>query len=255
MSYVKVESTVRLHPKFLKAGPAASWLWLCGLAHCQEALTDGFIADEALPFLGVPNARRLAAVLVDVGLWHTEQGGWRVHDYLDHNNSASDIRRIADERRKAGRKGGQSGAAGPPHLRKQFASMFAEQDVHQLEEQSANGVAKPAVTVPVRTEKQEQAPDGAGCSLNAVETRMLVAQHRRNRSRETIDGKPAIRVIAALARHLITTNPELASDEGELMERVKQACARANLNYAGAVGPAIDRARAQLARVAGARAS
>lgn len=52
MPWVRIEDTVPDHPKFLRAGPIAAWLWLCGLCYCQRQLTDGFIPKEALPFLG-----------------------------------------------------------------------------------------------------------------------------------------------------------------------------------------------------------
>lgn len=109
MAYIQVEASVRTHRKFLKAGPAASWLWLCGMGYCQDGLTDGFIPFEAIDYLGVkPNtARKLKTVLVSVGLWDVVDGGWRVHDYLQHNRSAQDIRTTKDRRRAGGALGGR----------------------------------------------------------------------------------------------------------------------------------------------------
>lgn len=106
MAWIKVESCVARHRKFLAAGPAASWLWLCGLAYCQEGLTDGFIPCQALPLLGPPSPHGLKAKLVAVGLWDEVDGGWRVHDYLEHNHSASYVGAIRSERRVAGARGG-----------------------------------------------------------------------------------------------------------------------------------------------------
>lgn len=256
MSYAKVETTVRLHPKFLKAGPEASWLWACGLMYCQEALTDGFIADATLPFLGVPKPARLAAVLVDVCLWHREGDGWRIHDYLKHNNSADDIKRIQKERQEAGRRGGRNRRN---QVVKQFAKAFVEQDVEQL----AKAVAKPSVavatSVSVQTEKQERA-DASASPVENPESRILnperverlndlIRQHRRRRSRETDNGKPAAEVIRALARHVVRQSAE--TDDGELRELLKAACARANLRYDGVtVSRALDQALARRRKVA-----
>jgi 5-methylcytosine-specific restriction endonuclease McrA len=80
MAWMKVETSVSRNRKFVKAGPGPSWLWVCGLAYCQEGLTDGFIPTEALPYLGVPrhNVHRCARVLVANGLWVVTDGGWRV---------------------------------------------------------------------------------------------------------------------------------------------------------------------------------
>src|SRR3990167_2110813 len=108
MAWIKVESSVARNRKFVKAGPAPSWLWLCGLAYCQEGLTDGFIPTEALSFLGVKPARPLASPLVLARLWVDVDGGWQVHDYLEHNKPASEVRRIQGERKVAGIHGGKA---------------------------------------------------------------------------------------------------------------------------------------------------
>lgn len=108
MAYIQVEASVRTHKKFLKAGPAASWLWLCGIGYCQDGLTDGFIPFEALGFLGIKasTAKNLKCALVAHGLWNEVPGGWQVHDYLEHNKSAAVIEGIKQGRRKSGSVGG-----------------------------------------------------------------------------------------------------------------------------------------------------
>lgn len=107
MAWLKIESSVARHRKFVQAGPAAAWLWVCGLAYCQEGLTDGFIPREALAYLGVKNLRPLVSHLVAAGLWDEVDDGWQVHDYLAHNKPASEIRRINSERRAGGKLGGR----------------------------------------------------------------------------------------------------------------------------------------------------
>jgi hypothetical protein len=102
-------------------------------------------------------------------------------------------------------------------------------------------------------EKQEHAPSASMCPVENVEisesgqdTRVLL--HRRNRSNETSDGQPAVRVIAALARHVLLKH-RTETDDGELREILKTACAKANLRYDGTtVADGIDRARAHLKR-------
>lgn len=104
---MKIETAVARNRKFVKAGPAPAWLWLCGLAYCQESLTDGFIPHEAITFLGVKNARHLVGHLVAAQLWEEKQGGWQVHDYLQHNISAEDIKRHNGKRAANGALGGR----------------------------------------------------------------------------------------------------------------------------------------------------
>jgi len=107
MSFVQVDSSVRTNRKFLRAGPAASWLWLCGNAYCQETLTDGFIPFEAIRYLGVQSPQPLIPKLVKAGLWDVVDGGWCVHDYLEHNKSADEIRRLKKRRGEGGKLGGR----------------------------------------------------------------------------------------------------------------------------------------------------
>jgi hypothetical protein len=90
VAYLKIDDNAPHHAKMLKAGPAACWLWVCGLSYCQRHSTDGFIPDAAIEWLGVGNPRRLASFLVSAGLWHRADGGWTVHDYLAWNESAEE---------------------------------------------------------------------------------------------------------------------------------------------------------------------
>lgn len=105
--FIKILTSVARNRKFVKAGPAPSWLWLCGVAYCQESLTDGFISDEALDFLGVKNARQLATHLVKAGLWEVTEGGWLVHHYLEHNRSAAEVAELSGIRADNGKRGGR----------------------------------------------------------------------------------------------------------------------------------------------------
>jgi hypothetical protein len=109
MSWLKIEDTIGSHHKIVKAGPAASWLWICSIAYAQHHLTDGFIDSKVLQHLGVQaNVKHLAEVLLQVGLWDRVSGGFRVHDYLKHNASAAHRRRIVRDKIRAGRLGGKT---------------------------------------------------------------------------------------------------------------------------------------------------
>lgn len=100
MAWLKVDDRVRTHPKVVKAGPAAAWLWFCGICYCREHLTDGFIGGGMVPSLspGLTNSKALATKLVDAGLWHVDSDGYRVHDFLDWNPArASVLQKRADD--------------------------------------------------------------------------------------------------------------------------------------------------------------
>lgn len=87
MAWVRIDDGVPHHRKFLQAGPAACWLWVCAVAYSQRQLTDGIVSREAVPTLGVASPKKLLDKLVTVGLLDVHTLGWKVHDYLDHNDS------------------------------------------------------------------------------------------------------------------------------------------------------------------------
>src|SRR5262245_61239770 len=115
MAWVRVDDQVPRNHKMLKAGPAACWLWLCGLAHAQSQFTDGFISHEALPMIGVQGkarCERLAQTLVSAGLFEVADGGYRIHHYHVHNRDAQTAKERRDDlaaaRQQAGAKGGRA---------------------------------------------------------------------------------------------------------------------------------------------------
>jgi hypothetical protein len=77
-----------------EAGEAAELLYVRGLAFCADVLSDGFISDRQLVrFVGVGmfDAIDRAVRLVEVGLWETVEGGYRVKSWLDWNRSRAEI--------------------------------------------------------------------------------------------------------------------------------------------------------------------
>lgn len=117
MSWVKIDDQLPGHPKFLEVGPTAGWLWLCGVTYCSRYNTDGFIQAAALPTLCPtlsPTLPELIESLLAAGLWEKVDGGYHVHDYLDYNPSATEVRerRAAGRRRQSEWKGRQGKVAG-----------------------------------------------------------------------------------------------------------------------------------------------
>jgi hypothetical protein len=174
-NHARILTSVPRHPKFLRAGPTASWLWLCAVCYCQDALTDGFISTEAIHTLGVAKPLKLAAALVRERLWHAEENGWRIHDYLDHNNSAEYINKIRQERKAAGSKGGS--APRKPLLKaiNQFDKQVAWDSLEQRPEQAAEPTFFGTTINDNGTTKSEELrmPDGSAASLADVRPRMV----------------------------------------------------------------------------------
>jgi hypothetical protein len=111
MSWVRLDDNFPEHPKIARAGGDAAWLHVCALAYCSRNLTDGLVPNAVLKKLSDRrNPIRLAAQLVDAGLWEREEAGWRVHDYLKFQPSRADVETERAQRSltkaEAGRRGG-----------------------------------------------------------------------------------------------------------------------------------------------------
>lgn len=106
MSWAKLDDAFYDHPKVMMTDFAALGLFASGLAYAARHLTDGKLVAPAVAMLSRGDAT-LAPKLVASGLWDvdpTGAGGWVIHDYLDWNVSANDVkilRNAAKTRMKA----------------------------------------------------------------------------------------------------------------------------------------------------------
>jgi hypothetical protein len=100
------------HPKLARIdNPLAPWLYARGIMYAGKYLTDGELPAAAVARLaGVP--AKLIDELVRVGLWHREghdcprcpqpgPGLVIVHDYLEHNRSAAEVKEQSAKRSRA----------------------------------------------------------------------------------------------------------------------------------------------------------
>lgn len=121
MAWLRIDDRVRTHPKIAQAGPAAAWLWFCGICYCREHLTDGFVPKAVVPTLAMnlPSPWKHAARLVEVRLWETASGGYQVHDFLEWNPSREDVMSQRDKERdkKRNQRSVPRGQVGDSHAR------------------------------------------------------------------------------------------------------------------------------------------
>lgn len=97
MTWAKLDDQFPTHPKVMRAGPEAAWLFVAGLCYCARHLTDGLLPKCAVVTLvSVRNVQRLVAKLVDVGLWEDVGDDYLVHDYLEYNPSRADVEGVRD---------------------------------------------------------------------------------------------------------------------------------------------------------------
>lgn len=111
------------HPKFLALTANAICLWLEGKNYCDMHATDGMIPREALKTFRFAGAKSIEALLRSCGvkpngeayasLWEPHIVGYRMHDYLEHNDchdevkqrledadDAAELRRLANKERQ-----------------------------------------------------------------------------------------------------------------------------------------------------------
>jgi hypothetical protein len=103
MTWARLDDDVNSNTKITVLSDAAFRLWACGLVYSQKELTDGFIPEHVLKTF--PVKRRPSSVLPELleslvkgkaPLWHKADGGYQIHDYLSHNDSAADIRKARE---------------------------------------------------------------------------------------------------------------------------------------------------------------
>ena len=129
MTWVRIDDRFPSHQKGIAAGPLGRDLFVCGLAYCNLHLTDGRIYDDAIRTLapGQRNPKRIAELLVEIGLWERIDGGYRVHDYHDWNRTSEEVANLIEMKRTAGRNGGlRSGEARRKHRATSSASGSTE---------------------------------------------------------------------------------------------------------------------------------
>lgn len=99
MAWIKLDDGLPEHAKIISVGGDAAWLHICALAYANRNLTDGHIPTGVLHRLSDRRqAAKLAARLVAVGMWHLDDDGWLIHDYLEYQPPRA---KVMEEREKA----------------------------------------------------------------------------------------------------------------------------------------------------------
>jgi hypothetical protein len=105
MAWVKFDDGYADHRKVAGLTDAAFRLHTAGILYCGRHLTDGLIEGAEVPRLVRRFRPKALTELVEGGLWVPLMDGglFRIHDYLDWNDTAEVVkaRRDAAARRKA----------------------------------------------------------------------------------------------------------------------------------------------------------
>lgn len=116
MTWAKLDDhlpTNRKWRRVVKKSPAAGCLWVASICYSARYLTDGRIPKDELDEVAPVKApEKLARLLVEEGLFEDHGDAWFVHDYLQWNLPAEEVRarQEADRLRKARQR--QKGARG-----------------------------------------------------------------------------------------------------------------------------------------------
>jgi hypothetical protein len=113
MSWVKLDDKLTSHPKVIAAGNAAVGAWVRMLAYAGLHLTDGRVPSAVAKSIASP---RELAMLLKVGLVILlEDGDYYLHDFLEWNPPASEVKARRDhERDRKQRQRGSVPAYVPP---------------------------------------------------------------------------------------------------------------------------------------------
>lgn len=98
-TYIRVHDGMPDHPKVDGLSDAAFRLLVTTWCWCSRHLTDGRVPAATWKKRGTPKARRELAA---AGLVEEVDGAVQMHDYLEHQRSAEEVREIREARGKGG---------------------------------------------------------------------------------------------------------------------------------------------------------
>jgi hypothetical protein len=107
MPFFLVDDQFHSHPKLRKAGLEAIGMWTAAGSWSQAYKQQGFVPEYEVA--AWPRGKRLAAKLVEAGLWHPGEDdagepGWWFHDWLDIHPTADEIEKQRERARERQRK-------------------------------------------------------------------------------------------------------------------------------------------------------
>lgn len=228
------------HRKFTVLSDRAFRVWMAGWSFCNEELTDGLIYKTDLAVLGVRVTPKVVRELTQITppflspLWEDRGDFYLMHDFLHWNNSKVEVQQDRERLRlrvrmaRAKRQGEGNG------------QKSLDSDACTPVTTSVTVPVTALVTSPVTTPATPPASNGVSNRVNYEQRPMTNGTKRKNCalarapcSRSVEKNTPAFRVIAALVRAQLRSGRDYRYDGGEadLLEDLKNACAKAGLAY------------------------
>jgi hypothetical protein len=108
--FITVAVDMDRNPKYASLNDAQKFLIIRAWLHCAEFLTDGVVSMPVWRKLGTDRNRK-AILATGACSVDAEQNAVVFHDYLEHQQSRSEVLERKEKARSAGQKGGQAKAA------------------------------------------------------------------------------------------------------------------------------------------------
>jgi hypothetical protein len=156
MPWGRLDDGLYDHPKLDELGrdrlPAIG-LWALAISWCNRRLTDGFVPADRVRLLGGSSV--IADRLVTVGLFDKEGEDYRVHDFLQFNDSRADVeaRRAADAERKRKSRGISTPSTPESQVESQVESQRDSARTPPVTRARPHDRARPDPTRPIENEK------------------------------------------------------------------------------------------------------
>jgi len=106
-NYVRIDVNMPGHPKIAGLSAAAKWTLVELWCWCGNYLTDGFVPEASWERIGTQRDR---AAILAAGLAEQADGGYRMHDYLEHQRSRAEVDEKRSQRSEAGKRSAASRA-------------------------------------------------------------------------------------------------------------------------------------------------
>ncbi len=101
MPWLKMDDNFITNPKLLGIGKDSKLLYFWSLGFAAKELTDGFISKKYLMNIaglaGIDGLQDAISELLDARLWEPAEGGYCIHDFLEYNPTAEQVRKERQE--------------------------------------------------------------------------------------------------------------------------------------------------------------
>ena len=157
MPWGRLDDSLYDHPKLdrLRHRLAAVGLHALALSWCNRWLTDGHVSRRQVAKLG--GTARLADDLVGAGLWERDGQDYRIHDFLEFNQSREEVEGTRRTKAEAGRMGGLASGRARKQAQQQVPQRVLRSSAKQ-EPSTSNGTDEADASRLVRT-KTNTRPD------------------------------------------------------------------------------------------------